>query len=116
MSLLKCNIHGYSGAMTNASKSICEKVVDSEPIIPDSLSIVNVVYKDDDGSYMFDEKYYLTKDEAEKLLIDNEYEISTESEERALHDKLKPILGLVCVKCFRRYMHEKNILPEDIDI
>ena len=108
MSLLTCEIHGERGAMTNASKSICHRVKSNLPIDQDSLAVINVIYIDD-GELLYNENYFFTKDEFEKLNLHNNYKIISDEDENSFHSFINGSLGIECVQCFKEYMNKNNI-------
>lgn len=108
MSLLICKIHGEKGAMENASKSVCHQMKNNLPIDQKSLAVINVVYMDD-AEFLYDENYFFTKNEFEKLNLHNNYKIISGEDENSFHSLIKESLGIECVQCFKEYMNKNNI-------
>ncbi len=108
MSLLTCKIHGEKGAMTNASKSVCHRVKNNLPVDQESIVVINVAYMDD-AEFLYDENYFFTKDEFEKLNLHNNYKIISDEDEDSFHSLIKESLGIECVQCFKEYMNKNNI-------
>lgn len=109
MGLINCKIHGESGVMSNASIALCENIKNSVSMKDKSIMTINVIYKDNDGEFLFDENYFFTKGEVDELTLKNSYEVQTDNEERSIHNLLKNHLEIECVECFKSYMKDNNI-------
>jgi len=103
MGLLTCDIHGVTGVMANASKDLCDFIKNKIVIGKVKIKVFNVAYYDGDD-FLVDENFFFTENEYNKLNLKKEYKISNSKEENEFSKIIKNKTGVVCVKCFKKYM------------
>ena len=108
MGMILCEDHGRTGIRTGILEQICQKVLDDIPITQEELSYILVEYYDNE-TFMFTNKYIVTKKFKKESNLNVYYKVSTEEEAALLYNKLGSNTSAICGKCFEEYLKKYNI-------
>ena len=108
MGMIICEDHGRTGIITGILEQICQKVLNDIPITQEELSFILVDYYDNE-TFMFTNKYIVSKKFKKESNLDDYYKVSTEEQDALLYKKLGSNTSALCGKCFDEYLKRYNI-------
>lgn len=108
MGMIQCPKHGLQGIAINIQEEVCAKILNSEQLTADDLSVIKVLVYDD-GEFLFDMNYLLLTETCVKMNLQEEYTVT--DEEQADLKILNNMSGALCAVCFAKYPYSEAIKP-----
>lgn len=109
MGLIVCDKHGESGFNPHISKELVDKILGSVIVSPLDIVFVDIKFvNEDNGEYMFDIRYCMTRECFYSLSASRKYLIVSDDDEKNLDKIFCGVMkdGGMCVKCFKEYLSE----------
>lgn len=108
MGMIICKKHGKRLVGMNIQQEICEKLLKNDPLKDDDLSVIKMLYYDDD-KLLLHMSYLVTKALKKQLRLRDVYHIKDDFEDEQPRKLLELRMSAICNQCLDEYEYKDDI-------